>query len=182
MKKVLIICGILIIFLISFMVGFKIYNNVNTNIENEEIEKTSEEKTPKKVSYIKERAEMTSYTLYDFEGVDLLREDMIWNSKSRLYHKIITNMEDYNVYNKRIDLPDMSENDFLNYSIAVITYENPREIYEIDSYISEIIVEGETSNIILKQYDNPRENCKNNVLWAVVNKEMLKENIVCNYK
>ena len=130
MKKGIIICGILIIFLISFMVGLKIYNNVNTNIENEEIKKTSEEKTPKKVSYIKERAEMTSYTLYDFEGVDLLREDMIWNSKSRLYHKIITNMEDYNVYNKRIDLPDMSENDFLNYSIVVITYENPREIYE----------------------------------------------------
>ena len=182
MKKCLIICGILIIFLISCTVGFKIYNNVNVNIENNEIEKTSEEKIPEKASYIKERAEITAYTLYDFEGIDLLRDDMIWNSKSRLYHKIITNMEDYNVYNKRIDLPNMTENDFLSYSIIVITFENPREIYELDSYISEIINEEETSNIILKQYENPRENCKNNVLWAVVNKEMLKENIVCNYK
>ena len=182
MKKCLIICGILIIFLISCTVGFKIYNNVNVNIENNKIEKTSEEKIPEKASYIKERAEITAYTLYDFEGIDLLRDDMIWNSKSRLYHKIITNMEDYNVYNKRIDLPNMTENDFLSYSIIVITFENPREIYEIDSYISEIINEEETSNIILKQYENPRENCKNNVLWAVVNKEMLKENIVCNYK
>ena len=182
MKKCLIICGILIIFLISCTVGFKIYNNVNVNIENNEIEKTSEEKIPEKASYIKERAEITAYTLYDFEGIDLLRDDMIWNSKSRLYHKIITNIEDYNVYNKRIDLPNMTENDFLSYSIIVITFENPREIYEIDSYISEIINEEETSNIILKQYENPRENCKNNVLWAVVNKEILKENIVCNYK
>ena len=182
MKKCLIICGILIIFLISCTVGFKIYNNVNVNIENNEIEKTSEEKIPEKASYIKERAEITAYTLYDFEGIDLLRDDMIWNSKSRLYHKIITNIEDYNVYNKRIDLPNMTENDFLSYSIIVITFENPREIYELDSYISEIINEEETSNIILKQYENPRENCKNNVLWAVVNKEMLKENIVCNYK
>ncbi len=65
---------------------------------------------------------MKSNGLFDLGGgittyeIDLMANDMVWNQKSRLYHKIINNNENnenYEKYKSRVDeLPNSEEIDF----------------------------------------------------------------------
>lgn len=188
MKKILIcIVVIILVFVAAFIVGNKLYYNmvkVDKDRENIEIPEQKENENVVDTSYIKESKEMNTRGLFDLgDGVttyeiDLMANDMTWNAEPRLYHKIITTMEDYNIYNERIGLPKMTETDFEENFIVVVANENVRESYETDLYIAEVVVEDNTSHIILKQRENPREYCDNNVFYAVIDNDMLKENIV----
>lgn len=110
--------------------------------------------------------------------IDLMANDMTWNEETRLYHRIITNIEDYNKYKSRINkLPDMEEKDFDENFLIIIANENKRDIDESDLKISDVYAKEDITYIILKQKEMPDYSNQGNVWYAVVDKSQLKENI-----
>lgn len=133
--------------------------------------------------FIKKQEEITSRGLFDTgDGIttyetDLMANDMTWNESSRLYHKIITNMDDYNKYKSRVnELPDMTEKDFKESFLVVIANENIRQKHEKDLTISEVTADETTTHIIMKQKENPDYNNDNNIWYAIVDKSQLRDN------
>lgn len=117
----------------------------------------------------------TGITNYE---TDLTQNDMIYNMDSRLYHKIITNMEDYNKYKERInELPEMSEESFNENFLVVVASNINRKIEDRDLTIVDIFADEKTTHIILKQKENPDyDNC-DNIWYAVVDNSQLRKNI-----
>ncbi len=191
MKKIFVffIIGITVFF-IAYFIGNEVYNNmINVNKEREfyETPEVKENEELSKVSYIKETDEMITSGLYEYNGnqsyeIDLMANDMIWNQEPKLYHKVIRTIDDYNIYDTRIGLPEITEEELKNKSVVIVASENEREIYERDIYIAEVKVENNTSYIILKQKENPNFDCKNNVFIAIIDNEVLKENIIIEIK
>ena len=115
------------------------------------------------------------YTYYD---IDLMANDMTFNDEPRLYHKIITDVDDYNKYKERIsEFPNVSEIDFTQDFVVVIANENIRQAHEIDLEISDIIADENNTNIIMSQKENPNLNADNNVWYAVVDRSLLRDNV-----
>lgn len=114
------------------------------------------------------------HTYYD---IDLMANDMTWNDNCRLYHKIITNPDKYQEYKSRItEFPEVSEIDFDKDFVIVIANENLRSAHEKDMEIHDIIADENTTNIIMKQKENPNLNNEGNVWYAIVDKSLLREN------
>lgn len=115
------------------------------------------------------------YTDYE---TDLMANDMTWQDDVRLYYKIITNSNDYEKYKSRITtFPEVSEINFGENFIVIIANENTRDFDEIDMEVSNIYAEDETTNIVMKQKDNPDIKDKTNVWYAIVDNSQLKDNI-----
>ena len=115
------------------------------------------------------------YTDYE---TDLMANDMTWQDDVRLYYRIITNSNDYEKYKSRITtFPEVSEINFGENFIVIIANENTRDFDEIDMEVSNIYAEDETTNIVMKQKDNPDMNDKTNVWYAIVDNSQLKDNI-----
>lgn len=181
-KKIIIIFLLLFVFLCSVQAGKILYSNFEKNqdikkeekIENNEIESV----------YIKERGEMDTRALFELENgdasyeINLMENDMMWDTDTRLYYRTITNMEDYNIYKERLySLPEMSHTDFENNFVIILANENERVQGEIDLIIYDVVDDGTTTHIIVKQRENPREYRENNVFWAIVDKSVLNEQI-----
>lgn len=133
--------------------------------------------------YIKKQEEITSRGLFDLgDGIttyetDLMANDMTWNQKPRLYHKIISDEEEYNKYKSRInELPNLEEIHFEENFLLIIANENVRQLHEKDLTISEITADETTTHIIMKQKENPDYNNDNNIWYAIVDRSLLREN------
>ncbi len=152
-------------------------------------------------SYIKDRGEFISDGLWSLDAVSsnadisLIDSDMIWNNDSGLYHKIITNMDDYNKYSARIRIPEMNEKDFKESFLIIVTVENLKPKDEVDLYVYDVTTTDLATHIIMKQKENPiihyvgpgeepkdgkRSNyyeSENNIFYAIVEKNKLKDNV-----
>ena len=134
--------------------------------------------------YIKKEEQVESRGLFDDgSGIttyetDLMANDMTWHSDTRLYYKIITNMEDYNKYKARVSqFPDMTEKDFNESFILILANENFREPQEKDMHIVDISCDENTTYVVLKQKENPNYDDETNIWYAVVDKSQLRDNV-----
>lgn len=181
MKKVFILIIFLLIFMVSVFIGKKVYENLNTVEIQGDVDKKAE-KIEDETNII-QRGEMNTRALFELENgdasyeINLMENDMIWDDDTRLYYKIITSMEDYNVYKERLYLPEINNTDFENKFVIILANENQRDIDEKDLIIYDVVDDGVTSHIIVKQRENPSEYRDNNVLYAFVNKSVLREQI-----
>ncbi|MGN0992381.1 MAG: RNA polymerase sigma factor [Bacilli bacterium] len=115
------------------------------------------------------------YTDYE---TDLMANDMTWQDDVRLYYRIITNSDDYEKYKSRIStFPEVSEINFDENFIVIIANENYRDFDEIDMEISNVYVDETTTNIIMKQKENPNMNDTTNVWYVIVDNSQLKDNV-----
>lgn len=180
MKKLTVLLILLIIFIVSIFIGRLGYNKLINKpevIEKQNVEKNIEEKTN-----IIQREEISSMGLFEKNGVEnyennLVANDMIWDSDTRLYYKIISNKEDYNKYYERIYLFNNNDIDFEKNNIIIVVNENERESFETDLIIYDVNTEETTTNIVLKQRENPRAYCDNNIFCAIVSKSLIKDAI-----
>ena len=151
--------------------------------KNQDIKEENTENSETESIYIKERGEMTTRGLFEVGNVssyetDLMANDMIFDSDTRLYYRIITNIEDYNVYKERLySIPAMTTTDFENNFVIILANENEINSNEVDLIIYDIVDDENTSRIIVKQRENPRKYCENNVFWAIVDNSVLNEQI-----
>lgn len=134
--------------------------------------------------YIKKEDKVETRGLFDTgDGIttyetDLMANDMIWNGDVRLYHRIITNKEDYQKYKERVaELPEISEINFEENFVLIIANENVRDIDEKDMKIDQVYANNDTTYIILKQKENPDYSNECNVWYAIVDKRQLRDNI-----
>ena len=115
------------------------------------------------------------YTDYE---TDLMANDMTWQDDVRLYYRTITNSNDYEKYKSRIStFPEVSEINFDENFIVIIANENYRDFDEIDMEISNVYADETTTNIIMKQKENPNMNDTTNVWYAIVDNSQLKDNV-----
>lgn len=115
------------------------------------------------------------YTSYE---TDLMVNDMTWQSDVRLYYRVITNSSDYEKYKSRIPtFPEISEINFDENFIVIIANENYRDFDEIDMEISNVYADETTTNIIMKQKENPNMNDTTNVWYAIVDNSQLKDKV-----
>lgn len=180
MKKCIIIVIIFIlIFCVSIFAGKYLYKNIENSTQSSEDNSSSKEEIIEKDSHIKQRDELATSVLYDYKNEDgtsaddLIFTDMTMNASCELYHKIITNEEDYNKYNSRFKLPEI---DFEKYFIVIVANEKIRDQDEVDMTIYKVISDETTTHIIMKQKQNPHNYSDNNVFYAVVDKSELREN------
>lgn len=134
--------------------------------------------------FIKKEDKVKTRGLFDTgDGIttyetDLMANDMTWNEKVRLYHRIITNVEEYKKYKERVvELPGISEINFDEDFVLIIANENIRDVDEKDMKIDQVYVDGDTTHIVLKQKENPDYSNECNVWYAIVDKSQLRENI-----
>lgn len=133
--------------------------------------------------FIKKQEEVKSRGLFDlgdgqtYYEIDLMANDMIWNSSSRLYHKIIDNSNDYEKYKSRIsEFPNVDEINFDENFVVVVANENIRQPHEKDLTIFNITADDNTIHIIMKQKENPNYSADNNIWYAIVDRTLLREN------
>lgn len=135
-------------------------------------------------TFIKKQDKMETRGLFD-DGrgytdyeTDLMANDMTWQDDVRLYYRAITNSHDYEKYKSRISIfPEVSEINFDENFIVIIANENFRDFDEIDMEIANVYVDETTTNIIMKQKENPNMNDTTNVWYAIVDNSQLKDNI-----
>ncbi len=193
MKKI--IGVILLLILIVITIGLYLGKNIadieknNTNSLSNDSEQNINiiENNTALNSIIKERGEIKTSGLYNYNGDmsyenDLMQNDMIYHTECSLYHKIITNMSDYNKYKERITIPDMVESDFNNTFLVIIADETLRkDLKETNLMIYDIYSDETTTYIIMKQKDETKLNVDqellNNVFYAIVDKSLLKDNV-----
>lgn len=193
MKKI--IGVILLLILIVITIGVYLGKNIadieknNTNSLSNDSEQNINiiENNTALNSIIKERGEIKTSGLYNYNGDmsyenDLMQNDMIYHTECSLYHKIITNMSDYNKYKERITIPDMVESDFNNTFLVIIADETLRkDLKETNLMIYDIYSDETTTYIIMKQKDETKLNVDqellNNVFYAIVDKSLLKDNV-----
>lgn len=133
-------------------------------------------------SSIKEKGELHTRGLFSYNGSasyenSLLDNDMTWVNESRLYYKFIVDMDNYNKYKERIDIPDLTEDDFNDKALLIVSNENVRDRNEIDLEISDVIVVEDTTIVKIKQKENPNYNSETNVFYAVVNNSLLRDDV-----
>lgn len=135
-------------------------------------------------TFIKKQDKMETRGLFD-DGrgytdyeIDLMANDMTWQGDVRLYYRIITNSNDYQKYKSRIStFPEASEINFDENFIVIIANENFRDFDEIDMKISNVYADENTTNIIMKQNENPDMNDTSNVWYAIVDNLQLKDDV-----
>lgn len=191
MKKIIEVILVLIVIAIGIYLGkntIDIEKNNTNSLSNDSKQNINIiENNAVLNSTIKERGEIKTSGLYNYNGDmsyenDLMQNDMIYHTECSLYHKIITNMSDYNKYKERITIPDMVENDFNNTFLVIIANETLRkDLKETNLMIYEIYSDETTTYIIMKQKDETKLNVDqellNNVFYAIVDKSLLKDNV-----
>ena len=131
--------------------------------------------------FIKKQDEVISRGLFDLgDGhteykINLMANDMIWNSNNSLYHRIIDNKADYEVYKSRInEFPDVEEINFDENFVVIIANENIRQPHEKDLTIYNIYADDNTIHIVMKQKENPNYDVESNIWYAIVDKSLLR--------
>lgn len=188
MKKIICIIICIVILVLIIAIGKNYLKNKNNSNNLEETNSNSiiniETEKISKLSNILEKGEMNTRGLFDLGNgtnysIDLMANDMTWNPENSLYHKVITNMEDYNKYKDRINIPTLTEKDFETKFLVVVSNENIRDDDEKDLFIYDVYSDNNITNIVMKQKENPNLSLgneeQNNVFYAVVDKKQLKE-------
>lgn len=108
-----------------------------------------------------------------------ITNDMTYDEKTDLYYKVITNIQDYNLFkNKENELPDMTEQNFEQEAIILIVNAGTmRQVSEVDLTISEVICNDQTTYITMAQKENPDYNSQHLIWYAIVDSSMVKDNI-----
>lgn len=134
--------------------------------------------------HIKKQEEVRSRGLFDDgSGIttydtDLTQNDMIWDDECKMRYKIIRDFSDYTKYKERVSiLPEMTEEDFKNEFLVIITWRIVRELHETDLEVSNVTSDESTTYITIKQKESPNYDSENNILYAVISKEELKDNV-----
>lgn len=131
--------------------------------------------------FIKKQDEVKSRGLFDLgDGhteyeINLMANDMSWNSKNSLYHRIIDNSADYEVYKSRInEFPEAEEINFEENFVVIIANENIRQPHEKDLTIHNVYADDDTIHIVMKQKENPNYDVESNIWYAIVDKSLLR--------
>ena len=131
--------------------------------------------------FIKKQDEVKSRGLFDLgDGhteykINLMANDMTWNSKNSLYHRIIDNRTDYEVYKSRInEFPEVEEINFEENFVVIIANENIRQPHEKDLTIHNVYADDNTIHIVMKQKENPNYDVESNIWYAIVDKSLLR--------
>lgn len=131
--------------------------------------------------FIKKQDEVQSRGLFDlgdgqtYYEIDLMANDMTWNEKTSLYHRIIDNITDYEKYKSRInEFPNADEIDFNENFVIVIANENIRQPHEKDLTIYNVYADATTTHIVMKQKEVPNYDADNNIWYAIVDKSLLR--------
>ena len=164
-----------------FFCGKKFAERFNED-EIENVLNQDEEIVEEKTNII-EHGEISTRGLFELpNGVvsyenNLMGNDMTWDQDTRLYYKVIETEEVYNKYKDRIEVPELNADDLKNNYLIIVANENIRESDEIDLLIYDVVVNENTTEIIVKQKENPSPYSDKNVFWAVVNKDLIKDSI-----
>ena len=103
---------------------------------------------------------------------------MIWDVDTGFCYKVIRDFEDYKKYKERITiLPDMTEADIDNNFLIITTWQYIRMHHLRDLEVYDVSSDDTTTYITYKQKENPNYNTENNIIYAVISKEKLRDNI-----
>lgn len=124
--------------------------------------------------YIKKQEEAVARSLIN---------DFIWEEDSRFAYKIIKDYMEYKNYIETIKtLPDMTEDDFQNDFLLLVTWQGERMQHVKDMEVFDVISDETTTYVTFKQKGNPNYDTKNDIIYAVISKEKLRENIKLDFK
>ena len=117
----------------------------------------------------------------DSANIYELLENMTYDEETGLYSRVISNMEDFNMYKEKInDIPEMLEADFDKNCLIVIGSCDIEMVHERDLEISEITSDETATYITLKQKENPNYDKRNLTLYKIVDKSLLNDYIKLN--
>ncbi len=143
----------------------------STKIYNEYIKK-QEQIEPESLFIIKEGP---------FEGMHssaYVHQNMIYSEEVGVYYKIVTNTNEYDEFRNKInELPEMTETDFNNNFIIIIAKTGIDVPHKNDLTISNIDVDESKSYITLKQKENPNYDEAEELIYAIVDKSLLREEV-----
>ena len=128
-KYICVFIIVLFMFMIGFIIGKVLIKSDEKNeksVQNIEQNIISNDEQKIDTSYIIEKNEISTTGLYNKPGQvytssedDLMLNDMKFDNSNSLYYKIITSMENYNMYYEReMDIPKLTEDDFEKYLIT----------------------------------------------------------------
>lgn len=124
--------------------------------------------------YIKKQEEAVARSLIN---------DFIWEEDSRFAYKIIKDYTEYKKYKETVKaLPVMTEEDFQNDFLLLVTWQGERMQHVKDMEVFEVDLDETTTYITFKQKENPNYDTKNDIIYAVISKEKLRENIKLDFK
>lgn len=148
--------------------GVSLYNNLNEDLIYQNNIETR--------GLFDDESGITNVTT-DFRMADMIRDD-----ENDSFYKVITNYEKYMEYKNRVsDLPNMTEDDFKENALFIMTWMSERQLHEKDLKVEKVTCDSETTYIILNQNDNPNYDDESNVLFAIINKEKLRDSIKIQY-
>ncbi len=182
--KVLLV--IIVVALVAFGVFYFINKDSKTNSDSNSNEAKNNTSVANKQENIDnniiEKGEMHTRGLFEKDGLtgsenNLLNNDMTMCKEATLYYRVISNIEDYKIYSERIDIPEMTEEDFENKALLIVSNENVREPEETDLEISDVVVNNDVTTVIMKQKENPDYESKTNVFYAIVSNSLIKDDV-----
>ena len=182
--KVLLV--IIVVALAAFGVFYFTNKDSKTNLDSNSNETKNNTSVANKQENIDnniiEKGEMHTRGLFEKDGLtgsenNLLNNDMTMCKEATLYYRVISNIEDYKIYSERIDIPKMTEEDFENKALLIVSNENVREPEETDLEISDVVVNNDVTTIIMKQKENPDYESKTNVFYAIVSNSLIKDDV-----
>ncbi len=128
--------------------------------------------------YIKNQGEIDSKELLNSRDGYEYTENMTFSKDINSYYKIITDKETFDSYKEQIaELPYMEDKDFNNNFLVLIANKANFYPHMRDVTISEIKSDETTLYIKLMQKENPNYDKTSDIIYAIVDKELLRENI-----
>lgn len=126
--------------------------------------------------YIKKKNEINIEEIYNDNEMMKLQEFMEYDREKNIYYKIVTDEESYKPFKDTIyTLPEIEEINFNENFIIIIPYNQGVSFNKADLTISEITADDNITYINLKQKENPNYGNINMALFAIVNKELLRD-------
>ena len=102
---------------------------------------------------------------------------------SNIYYKIITSTEELSIFKtKENNIPDMSKEEFNENILIVIFKSGLGQPHEMDLKISDVESDDKNTYITLEQNENPDYNKSSELIYAVIDKTIIKNNIKINLK
>lgn len=131
--------------------------------------------------YIKENREVNIKGTYDPNEMTALERTMELDRENNIYYKVVTDAETYKRYKDVINLlPEIEEINFEENFIIIIPYYRGGSLNRVDWTISEVTADANVTYINLEQKENPNYDENNFALFAIVNKELLRDQYKLN--
>ena len=112
-----------------------------------------------------------------------LINDFVWEEDSRFGYKIIKDFIEYKKYKEIIAiLPEMTEDDFKNDFLLITTWQGKRMQHVKDMEVYNVVSDETTTYITFKQKENPNYDTTNDIIYVVISKEKLRDNIKLDFK